>query len=97
MNEKQEAEPPNIIERQPSYEELLIEISGIISALNTKILELPFVDSTWERLAKARMKLVEGKGEIQMMRYDELAKERTTRKLEEMDKWREIGKRRESK
>lgn len=72
-----------------SYEELLIEISSIISAINAKILELPSVDSVWERLVKTRIKLAEGRSEIQEIRQDEIDKETTTRKLEEMGKWGE--------
>ena len=77
-------------ESKRSYEDLLIEITSIIDVLRVKMAKLASTDLVaWERLAKAGIKLVEGRTEIEKMRHDEIDKETTTRKLEEMGKWGE--------
>jgi hypothetical protein len=80
----------DVIER--SYESLIAETNSIIGVLEAKIAEMPFVGSVgWERLAKAVIKIGEAREELQKMRNDEVDKEETTSKLEEMGKWNDAN------
>ena len=70
----------DVIER--SFENLIAEINSIIAVVDVKIENMPFVGCVdWKRLAKARIKIVEARKELQEMRNDEVDRYNTTRKL----------------